>query len=129
MDDYGVFVDKHDTARVDSRYVAQFFEKEHRAVLRDIRELDCSKEFRLHNFVQSAYINEQGHKQPCYIMTRDGFVFLAMGYRGKKAAKFKELYIRRFNEMERLLAKDGLSLEEASAKAMEARWQQAKSAR
>lgn len=98
MDDYGVFVDKHDTARVDSRYVAQFFEKEHRAVLRDIRELDCSEEFRLHNFVQSAYINEQGHKQPCYIMTRDGFVFLAMGYRGKKAAQFKELYIRRFNE-------------------------------
>ena len=49
MDDYGVFVDKHDTARVDSRYVAQFFEKEHRAVLRDIRELDCSEEFRLHN--------------------------------------------------------------------------------
>ena len=41
MDDYGVFVDKHDTARVYSRYVAQFFEKEHRAVLRDIRELDC----------------------------------------------------------------------------------------
>lgn len=100
MDDYGVFVDKHDTARVDSRYVAQFFEKEHRAVLRDIRELDCSEEFRLHNFVQSAYINEQEHKQPCYIMTRDGFVFLAMGYRGKKAAQFKELYIRRFNEME-----------------------------
>ena len=100
MDDYGVFVDKHDTARVDSRYVAQFFEKEHRAVLRDIRELDCSEEFRLYNFVQSAYINEQGHKQPCYIMTRDGFVFLAMGYRGKKAAQFKELYIRRFNEME-----------------------------
>lgn len=100
MDEYGVFVDKHDTARVDSRYVAQFFEKEHRAVLRDIRELDCSEEFRLHNFVQSAYINEQGHKQPCYIMTRDGFVFLAMGYRGKKAAHFKELYIRRFNEME-----------------------------
>lgn len=36
---------------------------------------------------------------------------------------------RRFNEMERLLAKDGLSLEEASADAMEERWQQAKSAR
>ena len=99
MDDLGVFVDKQDTVRVDSRFVAQFFEKEHRAVLRDIRELDCSDEFRLHNFVQSDYINEQGHKQPCYV-TRDGFVFLAMGYRGKKAAQFKELYIRRFNEME-----------------------------
>lgn len=100
MDDYGVFVDKHDTARVDSRYVAQFFEKEHKNVIRDIRELDCSENFRLLNFEQSSYINEQGKKQPCYIMTRDGFVFLAMGYRGKKAAQFKELYIRRFNEME-----------------------------
>ena len=100
MDDYGVFVDKHDTARVDSRYVAQFFEKEHRNVIRDIRELDCSENFRLLNFEQSSYINEQGKKQPCYIMTRDGFVFLAMGYRGKKAAQFKELYIHRFNEME-----------------------------
>lgn len=29
---------------------------------------------------------------------------------------------RRFNEMERLLAKDGLSLEEASLDAMEERW-------
>ena len=47
-----------------------------------------------------TYINEQGHKQPCYVMTRDGFVFLAMGYRGKRAAQFKELYIHRFNEME-----------------------------
>nr|DAP35701.1 MAG TPA: regulatory protein [Caudoviricetes sp.] len=102
-DDYGVFVDGHDVALVDSRYVAQYFEKEHRSVLRDIRELDCSEEFRLHNFVQSSYKNDQGKKQPCYYMTRDGFVFLAMGYRGKKAAKFKELYIRRFNEMERFI--------------------------
>ena len=102
-DTYGVFADNHDTARVDSRYVAQFFEKEHRSVLRDIRELDCSDEFRLHNFVQSSYKNEQGKKQPCYYMTRDGFVFLAMGYRGKKAAHFKELYIKRFNEMERFI--------------------------
>ena len=100
MDDYGVFVDKRDTARVDSRILAHFFEKRHDHVIRDIRELDCSEEFRLSNFGESTYINEQGHKQPCYVMTRDGFVFLAMGYRGKKAAQFKELYIRRFNEME-----------------------------
>lgn len=103
IDDFGVFVDKKDIIRVDSRYVAQFFEKEHRSVLRDIRELDCSGEFRLHNFVRSNYINEQGHKQPYYVMTRDGFVFLAMGYRGKKAAQFKEMYIWRFNEMEELV--------------------------
>ena len=36
-------------------------------------------------------------------MTRDGFTFLAMGYRGEKAAKFKELYIKRFNEMEKFI--------------------------
>ncbi len=33
MDDFGVFVDKQDTVRVDSRFVAQFFEKEHRNVI------------------------------------------------------------------------------------------------
>lgn len=99
-DDYGIFADNHDTARVDSLYVAKFFGKRHDNVLADIRNLDCSDEFRLLNFKESSYKNEQGKKQPCYTMTRDGFVYLVMGYRGKKAAKFKELYIRRFNEME-----------------------------
>lgn len=100
IDEYGVFADKNDTARVDSRYVAECFEKEHKNVIRDIRELDCSDEFRLLNFEPSSYKNKQGKKQPCYCMTRDGFVFLVMGYRGKKAAHFKEMYIHRFNEME-----------------------------
>ncbi|MCM1497169.1 MAG: Rha family transcriptional regulator [Clostridium sp.] len=99
-DEYGVFADAHDVARVDSLFVAQAFDKRHDAVLRDIRELDCSEDFRLHNFVESSYRNTQGKRQPSYCMTRDGFVYLAMGYRGKKAAQFKELYIRRFNEME-----------------------------
>lgn len=36
-------------------------------------------------------------------MTRDGFVFLAMGYRGKKTARFKEEYIKRFNQMEQFI--------------------------
>lgn len=100
MDDYGVFADTSDTARANSLIVAQMFEKEHKDVLKSIRNLDCSEEFRLRNFAPSSYINEQGKKQPCVNMTRDGFTFLVMGYRGKKAARFKEAYIRRFNEME-----------------------------
>lgn len=100
IDEYGLFADKNDTARVDSRYVAECFEKRHDDVLKSIRNLDCSDEFRLRNFAESFYKNKQGKKQPCYCMTRDGFVFLVMGYRGKKAAHFKEMYIRRFNEME-----------------------------
>lgn len=103
-DNYGVFADNHDIARVDSLYVAKYFEKRHDNVIRDIENLDCSEEFRLLNFEESSYKNEQGKKQPCYYMTRDGFVFLAMGYRGKKAARFKELYIRRFNEMESMIS-------------------------
>lgn len=64
-DTYGVFADMHETARVDSLFVAKFFEKEHKNVIRDIRELDCSEEFRLLNFEQSSYKNEQGKRQPC----------------------------------------------------------------
>lgn len=103
MDDYGVFADRKDTARANSLMVAKMFNKRHDNILADIRNLDCTKGFRLLNFQESIYKNEQGKKQPCYNMTRDGFTYLAMGYRGKKAAKFKEAYIQRFNEMERFI--------------------------
>ncbi len=83
-----------------SRQVAEEFTKEHRNVLRDIENLDCSEEFRRLNFEQSSYRNIQGKKQPEVLMTKDGFTFLVMGYRGKKAARFKEAYIHRFNQME-----------------------------
>lgn len=102
-DDYGVFADNQETARVDSLYVAKYFGKNHFHVLRDIESLDCSNEFRQTNFGLTSYKDEQGKKRPCYTMTRDGFTFLVMGYRGKKAAKFKELYIQRFNEMEKTI--------------------------
>ena len=102
-DDYGVFADNQETARVDSLYVAKFFGKRHDHVLRDIESLDCSDEFRQTNFGEVSYKDSYGRKQKRYAMTRDGFTFLAMGYRGKKAAKFKELYIQRFNEMEKTI--------------------------
>lgn len=102
-DDYGVFADNQETARVDSLCVAKYFGKNHFHVLRDIESLDCSNEFRQTNFGLTSYKDEQGKKRPCYTMTRDGFTFLVMGYRGKKAAKFKELYIQRFNEMEKTI--------------------------
>jgi Rha family phage regulatory protein len=101
--EFGMFADSKGVAKVDSLTVAEAFSKDHRNVIRDIRNLDCSEEFRLLNFEQSSYTNLQGKKQPCYNLTRDGFVFLVMGYRGKKAAAFKEAYIRRFNEMEEFI--------------------------
>lgn len=108
MDTYGVFADTHDTARVNSLFVAKFFEKEHKNVLRDIAQITdpksgLSEEFSRLNFEPSKYTDERGKKQPCVEMTRDGFTLLAMGYTGAKAMKFKELYIRRFNEMEQFI--------------------------
>ena len=107
-DKYGVFADTCDTARVNSLYVAQFFEKEHKNVLRDIEKITkpnsgLSEEFARLNFEPSNYTDSTGRKLPCYMMTRDGFTILVMGYTGKKAMRFKELYIRRFNEMERFI--------------------------
>ena len=100
MDDYGVFADTSDTARANSLIVARMFEKEHKDVLKYIRNLDCSEEFLRRNFAPISYSDQYGRAQRAYAMTRDGFTFLVMGYRGKKAARFKEAYIRRFNEME-----------------------------
>lgn len=107
-DDLGVFVDNHDTARVDSLFVAELFEKNHKEVLRDIRKITAptsglSEEFRQRNFAPSSYRNQQNKKQPCYFLTRDGFTMLVMGYTGQKAMQFKELYIKRFNEMEKVI--------------------------
>ena len=68
-------------------------------LLQTIREMECSNEFRVHNFVESSYKNEQNKKQPEYLMTKDGFAILVMGFTGKKAMKFKEAYINAFNQM------------------------------
>lgn len=90
-----------------SRQVAEAFNKRHDAVLRDIRELDCSETFRLHNFVETsqtvAMPNGGKRRDPISLMTKDGFMFLVMGYRGKKAAVIKETYIANFNAMENFI--------------------------
>lgn len=88
--------------------VAEIFNKKHKRILQTIRDLDCSDDFRGHNFVPSFRIrqlpNGMGERQdPYYFITRDGFVFLVMGFTGKTAAKFKEAYINAFNVMEERL--------------------------
>lgn len=96
-------IQKEDRTAVTSLDIAETFGKEHRRVLQDIRELQCSESFRLLNFVQSSYVNLQNKAQPMYFVTRDGFTLLAMGYTGERAMKFKEGYIRQFNAMEKAL--------------------------
>ncbi|SDC87315.1 phage regulatory protein, rha family [Paenibacillus sp. CF095] len=97
-----VFID-NGRVLTDSLTVADVFGKGHAKVLRDIRELDCSAEFNESNFGLVDYIDTKGEKRPKYILTQDGFTFLAMGYTGKEAARFKEAYITQFNHMRQQL--------------------------
>ncbi len=91
-----------------SLQVAEHFQRPHKDVLSSIRKLDCSPIFQERNFSLSFYhsklLNGGYKKQPMYYITRDGFTFLAMGFTGKIAARFKEAYINAFNDMERKLS-------------------------
>jgi len=87
-----------------SLIIAQAFEKDHKNVLRDIENLECSEEFRRLNFEHTPYVHPQnGQTYPAYRITRDGFAFLAMGFTGKKAAAWKEKFLEAFNAMEKQL--------------------------
>ncbi|MFY1028242.1 Rha family transcriptional regulator [Actinobacillus seminis] len=88
-------------AMTTSRDVARVFGKEHKNILRDIENLECSADFGALNFELTYYKDEWNRRKPMYRMTRDGFSFLVMGFRGKKAAEFKERFIQKFNEMEK----------------------------
>ncbi|CRL44558.1 Phage regulatory protein Rha (Phage_pRha) [Sodalis glossinidius str. 'morsitans'] len=80
--------------------VAEYFQKRHDDVLKKLRALDCSADFSARNFAGAEYTDEQNKPLPMFEMTKDGFVFLVMGFTGKKAAAFKEAYIAEFNRME-----------------------------
>ncbi len=93
-----------------SQIVAQVFGKRHSDVLRDVRNLKCSDDFRKRNFALMVEMKElpQGgaQKSEFYEMTKDGFSFLVMGYTGAKAGQFKEQFIAEFNKREMMLKSD-----------------------
>jgi Rha family phage regulatory protein len=80
-----------------SRDVAAAFERRHDDVLRSIRSCACSAEFRARNFTETENIEQVGFSErraPTIDMTKDGFAFVALGFTGSRAAKFKEAYIQ-----------------------------------
>lgn len=110
---------------VTSLDVAETFGKEHKHVLRDIRELGCSEEFNRSNFGPIFYTDSMNRQQEAVVMTRDGFTLLVMGYTGELAIKFKEAYIRQFNAMEAALQgkiierQKGIAVRQALTKALQ----------
>lgn len=95
-------------AVTNSLLVAEKFAKEHRHVLQTIRELLSSAENSavLQMFFESSYKASNGKTNPMYIMNRDGFSLLVMGFTGEKALKFKLDFINAFSEMEKTLNSD-----------------------
>ena len=99
---------KSKQALTTSLKVAETFSKEHKVVMRAIKNLaaqNCTVE---KMFVESTYVDSRGHEQPMYYMNRDGFTLLAMGFTGKDAMKFKLEYIEAFNEMKKAIKEQAL---------------------
>lgn len=90
-----------------SREVAKRFGKCHDHVIRDIEEIlkGFPKNGDTPIFFKSEYTHPQNHqKYPMYLMNRDGFALLAMGFTSKEAVTWKLKYIEAFNQMEKQLA-------------------------
>lgn len=82
--------------------VAEVFNKNHKNIIRKINEFPKDNFTKL-NFELSKYIDSTGRILPCYKITRDAFSLLVMGFTGEKAYKWKILFIKAFNEMEKRL--------------------------
>lgn len=97
-----------------SKLVAEVFGKEHRNVVRDIKNLiegGVLKNEQTPMFEETTYINEQNKQSyPMFIMNQDGFTLLAMGFNGKKAMEFKLKYIEAFNAMKRQIEQSNPSV-------------------
>ena len=79
--------------------VAEAFGKRHDNVLAKLKALQCSKDFALLNFEECYRQGSNNKPEPFWNMTKDGFMFLVMGFTGTKAAAIKEAYIAEFNRM------------------------------
>lgn len=90
---------------VTSIQVAEHFGKEHFHVMRDIKNTvdKCSESFNASNFGLVEYTDAKGEKRPMYVLSKDGFMMVTMGYTTPEAMRIKEAYIARFNEMEEQL--------------------------
>ena len=86
-----------------SREIAKHFGKEHKHVLAAIRQILVAENSATKFFHETTF-EYRGQKFPEYLMNRDGFSLLAMGFTGKEAVQWKLKYIQAFNAMEQQLA-------------------------
>ncbi|EAH9919578.1 hypothetical protein EZV31_07350 [Campylobacter coli] len=92
----------NDQVTTTSLDIAAVFNKRHDNIIAKI-ETFPKDSFTDLNFKASKYIDSTGRILPCYKITRDAFSLLVMGFTGQKAYKWKILFIKAFNEMEKRL--------------------------
>lgn len=101
-----------------SRQIAESFGKEHKHVLAAVRQILVAENSATKFFHETTF-EYRGQKFPEYLMNRDGFSLLVMGFTGKAALEWKLKYIAAFNEMEKKLAqRPQLSRAELMAQAL-----------
>src|SRR5690625_7782264 len=100
-----VFVN-NDRVVTSSRNVARDFNKKHQHVLRDIDNMKGVVQNWTDLFYETTYVHEQNKQEyRQYLINREGFTLLVMGFTGRKAMKFKIDYMNEFNRMENELTK------------------------
>lgn len=110
-------INKEEKIIVSSLDIAETFSKDHKHVLEDVRKIESTistAEFSA-LFYKDTYKASNGKKNPMYLMNKDGFTLLVMGYTGPKAMKFKMDYIKQFNAMREMLFNKNLEREKGIA--------------
>jgi len=111
---------KGDNNRIftNSLLVAEKFGKQHKHIMQSVKDLMTSVEKSSNLFIKSEYPDNYGRMQPMYIMNRDGFALLVMGFTGDKALQFKLDYIEAFNRMEEQIKNGGFEIPKSFSEAL-----------
>lgn len=97
-----------DKILVSSREVAENFGKENKHINESIKKLMVENSTVKNMFFETTYISSRGREENEFLMDRDGFSLLVMGFTGKKALEWKLKYINAFNKMEEELKKQSV---------------------
>lgn len=95
-----VYKTEKGTPVTDSVKVAGVFDKQHKNVLKSIRNLAAQNSAATKWFYETRYTDSRGQQQPMFVMNRDGFSLLAMSLTGEKSLQFKVAFIEQFDKME-----------------------------
>lgn len=98
---------ENDQLVTDSISVAEHFGKQHKHVLEAIENMTAKNSAVTSMFFETSYKAGTGKNYKMYLMNRDGFSLLVMGFTGKSALEWKLKYIQAFNIMEKKIANKG----------------------